>query len=275
MTVIRQHAQKQKNNMGSGTFTTPAAPVSAMVFLCLILFFSVSPASCGDMKKIRLTAFDYPPFYSKENGKIDGIAVELIREVFGRMKIETELGFYPLKRALRYMESGEADAQMILIKTAEREKYLHFTEPVMTVRGLIWSAADRKKGAVNFNSLEDLKPYKTGVTLGYSYGQEFDNMLKTMDVDTASGDYNNYRKLLAHRIDIFPGNEIVAKGLFKKHPELKGKFVHSDKSFMEWTLYMGISKKSEFVPMIPGINKVLKELKDEDFISKTVRKYTE
>ncbi len=248
---------------------------SGMISFCLILFFSVSSAVCQDMVKIQLAAFDYPPFYSEENGEINGIAVELISELFGRMNIETELKMYPLKRALKYLKAGKADGLMILIKTSEREEYLHYTDPIITVRGLIWSAADRKGGAVNFNTLEDLRSYKIGVTLGYSYGQKFDNILKTMKVDIATRDYSNYSKLMKHRIEIFPGNEIVAKGLFKKYPKLKGKFVHSDKSFIKWILHMGISKKSRFVPMIPAINKVLADLKKEAFIDKSVRKHTE
>jgi polar amino acid transport system substrate-binding protein len=253
---------------GNGLFYTIRLSVTV---ICLFL---ISPpfAFSQDM---RLGAFDYPPFYSEENGEIQGIAVELINELFGRMNIKTQLSMYPIKRALKYMKDRKTDGMMILIKTAEREEYLHYTDPIITVRGLIWSAADRKGGAVNFNRLEDLKSYKIGVTLGYSYGQEFDNILKTMNVHTASTDYDNYKKLLAHKIDIFPGNEIVAKGLFKKYPEFQGKFVHSDKSFIEWVLHMGISKKSQFVPMIPRINAVLADLKNEGFIDKTVKNYLE
>ncbi len=256
-------------------FPEPVSLTSRMVCVLSMLFISFSSAFCQDMKKIKIAAFDYPPFYSEENGEIQGIAVEVLRELFGRMNIETELRLYPLKRSLIYLKKGKADGLMILIKTAEREEYLQYTEPVITVRGLIWSAADRKGGAVNFDSLEDLRPYKIGVTRGYSYGQEFDNMLKTMNTDVARRDYDNYKKLMARRIDIFPGNEIVAKGLFENHPEFKGKFVHSDKSFIEWNLHMGISKKSKFVQIIPDINKILNDLKNEGFIDETVRRYTE
>ncbi len=246
-----------------------------IITIVWIFILSVSSAFCKDIKKINLTAFDYPPFYSEENGKIDGIFVEVIRELFGRMDIETDLQLYPLKRVLSMLQYGDADGQVGLIRTVEREEYLYFADPIITVRGLIWSAVDRKDEAINFDSIEELKPYKIGVTLGYSYGQRFDNLLKTMRVDYAPRDYNNYLKLMNHRIDIFPGNEIVAKGLFKKHPELKGKFVHSDKSFIDWVLHIAISKKSRFTPMIPNINRVLADLKREGFIDKTVKKYTE
>ncbi len=247
-----------------------------LIHVILFLLFLSVPAFGENIGEIKLVAFDYPPFYFEEDGKIQGIAPELLRELFGRMNIKTELTMYPLKRALFNLENGTEDALMILIKTAEREAYLHYTAPVIKVRGLIWSAADRKGGAVEFEKLEDLRHYTTGVTLGYSYGKEFDSILKTMkNIDSAPTDLQNYRKLLAHRIDIFPGNEIVAKGLFKKNSDLQGKLIHSQKAFIEWELNMGISKKSRLASLIPEINKILSDLKNEGVIDRAVRKYTE
>lgn len=225
---------------------------------------------------VKLGAFLYPPFYSEDHGKVRGIAVDWGEELFRRMDMGTDTKMYPIKRTLRYMESGELDALMILIKTSERQKYMNYTDPVTRVRGLIWSSADRKGGPVNFERLEDLKKYNTGVTLGYSYGHEFDQLLKKMKkVETNQTDLINYRRLVNRKIEIFPGNEIVAKGLVKQYPELRGKLAHSDKSFMEWVLHMVVSKKSPLASRIPDINKVLAELKAEGFIEKTVRKYTE
>jgi polar amino acid transport system substrate-binding protein len=247
--------------------------ISVLLALCP-LFFPIS-AFCQDLGKITLGGFDYPPFYSRENGEIQGIAVELIDELSKRLNIDTELRIYPLKRALSYMKKGLMDGAMFLIKTPERAEYLHYSDPIITIRGLIWSVADRKGGPVEFETLEDLRPYRIGVTIGYSYGKEFDKFLKTMKVYEVPMDLHNYKKLLLHRIDIFPGNEIVAKGLFKKHPELRGKFIHSSKSFIEWTLHMTVSKKSPFASMIPEINRVLADFKNEGFIDEIVRKYTE
>ncbi len=228
------------------------------------------------VSRVNLGAFDYVPFYAEENGSLQGIAVDVAGELFRQMNMETETAMYPLKRLLQNLERGDTDAVMILIKTPERETFLHFTVPIVTVRGLIWSAADRKGGAVEFEKLEDLKPYRTGATLGYSYGAEFDAVLKTMPyVDTASSDILNYKKLAAGRIDIFPGNEIVAKGIFKRNPEFKGKFVHSRKSFIEWPLHMGISRKSGLAERLTEINRILTELRDNGFVENAVKKHTE
>lgn len=252
------------------------AGIALFFFVCLwgVTFASESPAWAQDSKTIRLVAFDYPPFYQMRGNALEGIAVDLGQQLFDRLGIRPEFSGFPLKRALDMLRNGEADAIIILIKTPEREEFLHFTEPVLTVRGLIWAAANRKKEAVHFDKLEDLKKYRIGVTRGYSYGPEFDALLTTMNVDVANRDYLNYLKLIEGRIDIFPGNEIVAGGLFKEHPELRSKLVHSSKSFIEWELRIAVSKKSPYASMLPEINAVLSDLKREGIVDGLVGKYT-
>lgn len=249
--------------------------ISFFIIIALYLIAFHTSTFSNEAIKIKLVAFEYPPFSWEENGKINGVAVELANELFRRLNIQTELNIYPLKRALYYLETDEADGTMMLIKTQEREKYLYYTNPVITVRGLIWAAADRGIESIEFEKLEDLKSYIIGVTSGYSYGEQFDAILENMEVDKAPGDLNNYKKLLEHRIDIFPGNEIVARFLFKKHSELQGKFIHSQKAFMEWPLHMGICKKSRLVSLIPDINKILNDLKNEGIIDRIIKQYTE
>ena len=114
-----------------------------------------------------------------------------------------------------------------------------------------------------------------GATLGYSYGRELDTLMETMTVRRVASDHMNYKKLMAGRIDIFPCNEIVARGLFKQHPELRGKFSHSNRSFIQWVLRMGISKQSDFVRIIPGIDMALAKMEETGTIHDIVRKYTE
>jgi ABC-type amino acid transport substrate-binding protein len=254
---------------GMHRWVTPVA-VACALFLFLWLRAPL-PAFGGEA--VRLAAFDYPPFYYQGNGEVQGIAVELTRALFGRMKLEMDIEMYPLKRALESLDIGSKDGIMILIKTPERQAYIEFTDAVLTVKGLIWSAADRPGVAAGFERIEDLRAYKIGVTRGYSYGTRFDEMLKDMDVNVANSDLSNFRMLLSHRIDVFPCNEIVAGGLFKQYPELIGKAVPSDKSFIEWELHMGISKKSPLKNRMPEINAIIAEMKREGLINAIVKKY--
>jgi len=244
------------------------------LFFALMFAFS-TVAFAAEVKVFKLVAFDYPPFYYEKDNIVQGICVELANELFSRMDMEVEITMYPLTRALNNLETGKNDAIMVLIKTPAREKFLNYTSRLMSVKGFIWWTADRKENQIEFQGLEDLKPFKIGVTRGYSYGLEFDKLLNDMRVEVANSDLNNYYKLLNHRIDIFPGNELVAKGLFKNNKELQGKFVHSEKSFIKWDLYMAISKKSELSLHLNWINKIIDDLRNKGFINDIVKRYTE
>ena len=245
------------------------------IFPYIFMFFLTTNAFSSEREKIILTAFDYPPFYYGEGKDLKGIGVDIVKELFKRMDVEPVLKKYPLKRALNSLETGSSDGMMILIRTHEREKYLHFTVPVCTAKGVIWSSAENGRSPVEFKDFDDLLPYKIGITAGYSYGEAFDDFLKTADTEVANTDLNNYKKLMAGRIDIFPGNYYVAKGIIKRNPELKDKFVHSESSFIEWDLCMTVSKKSGFASRLGEINGIIEDLIAEGFVEKILKKYTE
>lgn len=241
------------------------------ISMASVLF--VSTAWAQKTNEVQLVGFTYPPFYQVKNGVMSGIAVDLAKELFSRLDRPYSLSIFPLKRTLSMLENGQADCVLILIKTAERQKYLYFTEPILTAKGVIWSAADRRKTPMNFKSFDDLRRYKIGVTRGYSYGSAFDAFLKTADVETANSDYSNLLKLLQHRIDIFPGNELVIESLIKQHPELQNKLLRSSRTFIEWDLRIAVSQKSRVAMLLPEIDAVLSDLKREGVVTEIVQKY--
>lgn len=273
---VIDHPRQPISTRSAAVRTPPGISTGALALigLWLVLILFGTPVRAQTPETIRLVGFKYPPFYQEQGNAVEGIAVDMAQALFSRLDLKTEMEIYPLKRALGLLEQGRADGTMILIKTPERSEYLKFTEPTMVVRGLIWSAADREGGPVNFDSLEDLRPYRIGMTRGYSYGHEFDEFLKTMDVEVANTDYQNYLMLLARRTDIFPGNELVAEGLFRMHPELRGKFVHSENAFIEWPLCIALSRKSPFIDLLPRINAEVQRMKNEGVIDEIVRRHT-
>jgi len=241
--------------------------------IALMSMVNPRPAWGQNSERIQLVGFSYPPFYQVKNGTASGIAVDLAKELFSRLDRQYALSIYPLKRTLSMLENGQADCVIILIKTPQRQKFLRFTEPIVTARGLIWSSTERAKHPIHFETLQDLRRYKIGITRGYSYGQDFDNFLQSMNVETANSDYSNLLKLLEHRIDIFPGNELVVQSLINQHPELRNKFLRSSKTFFEWDLRIAISRKSHLVEHLPEIEAVLADLKREGVVDEIIQSY--
>jgi polar amino acid transport system substrate-binding protein len=66
--------------------------------------------------------------------------------------------------------------------------------------------------------LDDLKNYKFGATRGYTYTKEFWDAAKSkqLKVDVTDSDKQNFQKLLAGRIDIFPSGLVNGKSILQK-----------------------------------------------------------
>ena len=242
------------------------------VAFCLFLT-PAFPADHGET--IQLAAFEYPPFYYEEDGEVKGIGVVLLHDLFDRLDKRIEIRMYPIKRALDQLKHGTIDGIMFLIKTPEREEYLDYTNPIICVNGFFWYSKERMNKDFKMENFDILKNYNVGVTRGYSYGVEIDKIINSIPVDVANTDLSNFKKLLSGRIDLFPGNEIVAKGLFKLHPELKGRIDNAEEAFIKWILHMGISKQSQLAEMMLNINEALSEMEKEGIIDSTVKAYTE
>jgi len=236
-----------------------------------ILLLLIASLQGSELKKIQLGGFNYPPFYINNNERASGIGVDLANELFKRMNIKPSVTIYPMSRLLYNMKTGQTDGALFLLKTSERCKYLTYSTPIMTIPGQLWSAAGRQGGAIE---LEDIGECRVGVTQGYSYGEKFDSQLKKLNTASAYSDYANYKLLLAGKIDVFPGNEIVAKSLFKAHSELDKKFIHGKSSFINWEFHMVVSKKSPLIKLLPEVNKHIADLRNEGVIDDIVSKYT-
>ncbi len=99
--------------------------------------------------------------------------------------------------------------------------------------------------------------------------------MKTVNIDPAPTEYQTFRKLLFHRVELVPATSIVAKNLIKIHPEFSGKFVHSDNAFLESNSFIGISKKSPLAKMMPRGNQAIADMKAEGVITSVITAYTE
>ena len=73
----------------------------------------------------------------------------------------------------------------------------------------------------DWKTLGDLKNYKFGATRGYTYTQEFWAAFdsKQLTVDVTDNDIQNFKKLFAGRIDIFPSGLVSGYRILHKEFE--------------------------------------------------------
>jgi polar amino acid transport system substrate-binding protein len=130
------------------------------------------------------------------------------------------LEFYPWKRAFDMATNGEAGI-FPLSKTEERLQIFEYSEAFNTDNIILVVLKGKE---FPFQRIEDLKGKTLGISLGSSYGPEFERGKKEIfTVEENSGDPGSrLKKLLAERVDavLVPSGKIELAYTIQQDPEL-------------------------------------------------------
>lgn len=246
---------------------------AAIYILFSILLFIPNEMDAGEIKKVHIVDEPYPPYtYGELGGQVSGgIGVEIVKELFNRLGVEVEFELVPWKRALKMVEVGRADGTNLLMHTVDRERYLVFTDTVLEVRELFHYRADRIN-AFEWETFNDLKRYTIGLVNGYTYGDDFLTAIDRLKlkVEYAESSVLALRKLFAGRVDLFLENEPVVKALVADNTAWKGVFKTASKPVSTFNFHLSFSKRSPAVKLLPDINRVIAEMKQDGSIDRIV-----
>jgi ABC-type amino acid transport substrate-binding protein len=106
---------------------------------------------------------DSPPFYFADNqGHPQGWLVDLWRLWARKSDIEIAFKTVPFGKTIELVRNGEADIHAGLFHSKERERHIDFVMPMVDVTTHYF----HHKNIHGIESLEELKPYRIGVTQG-------------------------------------------------------------------------------------------------------------
>lgn len=177
---------------------------SAFLRLAALALCCALPAVAGGAGgAVRLATFEYPPYIQQVDDKAQGLASDLVREAFVRMKRPVLIEVYPLNRGLKLLEAGAADGFFSIKKTPEREAKLIFVrEPLFRQDYVFFSRAD---GRFRFDGdFASIANQTLGVLASTSYGRRFDEAVQRGElpkVETASSYESLFRMLAGGRFD--------------------------------------------------------------------------
>ncbi|WCE28828.1 substrate-binding periplasmic protein [Vibrio sp. SCSIO 43137] len=168
--------------------------------LILILFSFISKAAIAETYLFVGTTFP-SILEQKKNGEVYGLGHDIAKRIAARLGHEIIIEVYPFQRAMKMVAEGKADAFIGPYKTAEREKFMHYSKYAFYQDPMVFYVKANETLAWNrdFTSLEGLR---VGLTRGWSYGEEFDRYKAELDIHTASTVKANFQKLLVGRIDV-------------------------------------------------------------------------
>ncbi|WP_425410384.1 substrate-binding periplasmic protein [Hyphococcus sp.] len=147
---------------------------------------------------------DWPP-YVRTTGADPGIAARVVRLVLDDMGREAEFQYYGYAYGYHLMKTGAPGLSFPYFETQARKGEVLFSAPLFQVRTLIFY--NRR-----FHSLatcdESLSTLQFGRVAGYSYGEEFDSLMRNEEVFSAEAEA--IEALLNGQIDALPMTASVA-----------------------------------------------------------------
>ncbi len=236
-----------------------------------IIFFLV-PTCAGSAPVIKLATDPWPPYsLGQKGGALEsGYAFDIGTEVSKRIHCKLKADLLPWKRVLACMKNGTYDITFPIQSKPEREAFMIFTNVILEDRVFLWHLKNRKDKLPGWETIDDLKPYTIGIVSGYTYRDKMDQaiengIIKTEKVNSADC---NFKKLLRKRFDGFLESESVVMSFFQKYPEYRNRITHAPQIVSKDVFRIGISKNSPFVEMLPEINRVIQEMKEDGTIER-------
>jgi polar amino acid transport system substrate-binding protein len=204
---------------------------------------------------------NWPPLKIVDNGKFGGIEVLIFKEITKQTGIDFTYLECPWVRCLKMIESGEADLISSVAKLPERAEYIEFIGPPL------WDGYEIAFYTMGreIESYVDLKKKSIGVIRGGAYFNKFDND-KSLRKFAVTEEDQLIKMLLNNRIDVIVGighnldyliHERGLDGKIKKSPFT----VDATRTF-----YLGMSKKSNFIRLLPKLSSALLEMKKSNRI---------
>lgn len=169
--------------------------------------------------KVVLLTENFPPYNMAINGKnfareenINGIAVDIIREMFKRAGIQYNLSLrFPWDRIYKLALEKPDYGVFVTARLPEREALFKWVGPIGPDD---WVLLGRSDSTIRLNSLDEAKQYKVGAYKGDAIAEYL--VEKGLQPITALRDQENAKKLMAGQIDLWASGDPAGRYLAKQ-----------------------------------------------------------
>lgn len=241
-----------------------------VAWLVLVWTLCFSLPTHADPPLIKLATLDWQPYVSEE---LDGggFATEIVRLAFEKAGYKTEMTSMPWIRVLAEVKKGAFDAMYPAYYSKSRSQVYALSASIANSPLVLCKRSDR---ALNYRSLEDLRPYIVGVVRGYVNTAAFD-AADFITKKIVNNDKQNLLKVLTGRIDlavidIYTAQHIIDTSI----PQARGKLDFMMPPLDVKPLYVGFSKERPgYHKRLEAFNQALNELKQAGIVAQIYARY--
>ncbi len=223
----------------------------------LALVAAVSPARATEPLAL-VTGEDYPPYVdAQEPG--GGLAVRLVQQVMQRMNATAAIDIAPWRRGYEETLRGRYDATFPYVRTAERERDVLYSDPLIQVRQAVFMPVERRFA---YRAPADLKGRRVCAPLGYAPAAALQPMIDRGEVQraTAASAASCPGLLAADRADFFIQDQRIGEALVAR-AALTGRIVAvAEPPFGLQELYLVVPRsRPDAAGLIARFNAALKQ----------------
>ena len=221
-----------------------------------------------------------PNRWVDKNGKLVGIDVDIIDYIMKKINVPYKIILEDSSARLEGIaKKDKPDYDMVFTysKNPAREEYLTFAGESHISFSWNFFILKENQGKIKFDSYNDLKGLKVGITKGFAYSDDFMKAVKDGVITTDEVVKNDLQmdKLLKKRIDVVPLNTEAA--LYEaKRDGYMDKITYLPKPIKDKPYYNTFVKKSDY-PGLGEIQKkydeVLKQMKKDGTLKAILSKY--
>ena len=194
---------------------------SVLINLLSVMVFCLIPFSAGFAQTVDdlvLMTEQYPPFNFEEDGKLQGISVDLLDQMLkkvGSKLTRDDIQLLPWAKGYKAGLTKKNNVIFSTTRTAERETLFKWVGPFAPTR---ISLTARKDKNIKINTINDVKRYRIGV-IRDDVGEQLlvAAGIPKKNLDRTAKAISNIKKLSAGKIDMWSYEETVAKWFIKKN----------------------------------------------------------
>jgi len=173
-------------------------------------------------RKVRFVCEDWRPFEYLEDGRMQGLNVEIVERIMTTLRVPYEIRSYPWARAWVMAERGQADAVLSVSYHPDREDVLYYTDGQLEAgqqgtlpRDYLWISRyafftknNHRDLTSDYQAILDRK-LRVGLNQSYSYAETFptEQLGTKTYFDTESG----FMGLIKGEIDLYPMDLTVGR----------------------------------------------------------------
>lgn len=235
------------------------------VALFISLFFSWATAALAEDLKIMTE--EYPPFNYMENGKLTGLATDVVLELAKKVGNSTNIELLPWARAYGTIQKEDGLILYSMTRTEARESLFKWVGPVASNK---WVLFAKKGSGLSLGSLDDAKKVKSIGTYKDDAAETFLKENGFTNLDSVIDDELNVPKLMAGRIELWIVGEL--QGIYKA--KMKGVADQLEKvlDVKDTQLYIAFSKNTPD-DVIAKWQAAMDEMKADGSYDALVKKY--